>query len=225
MVLSRDENTYSAIEVEFNDATKHRTMRLTDHYGFSMAALDEAAVLFASRSNHGKTRPPPCVLLQRSCPAEPSRSLRIGNPSTVVYRPLASWAPNSDWQVQLEKGEEAVAVAVGHKFALVATSARYLRVYSHTGAPRSLLCHGGPLVALAASRGLAALVTHAGRGALSDDQAPPPWRCTHLAPTPPPQAGRSARLSPRPLPPRPLPPDPSAPSLARPLSPTARRCS
>ncbi|EOD21019.1 hypothetical protein EMIHUDRAFT_450890 [Emiliania huxleyi CCMP1516] len=135
MVLSRDENTYSAIEVEFSDATKHRTMRLTDHYGFSMAALDEAAVLVASRSNHGKTR----------------------NPSTVVYRPLASWAPNSDWQVQLEKGEEAVAVAVGHKFALVATSARYLRVYSHTGAPRSLLCHGGPLVALAASRGLAAL--------------------------------------------------------------------
>ena len=43
MVLSRDENTYSAIEVEFNDATKHRTMRLTDHYGFSMAALDDAA--------------------------------------------------------------------------------------------------------------------------------------------------------------------------------------
>ena len=61
MVLSRDENTYSAIEVEFNDATKHRTMRLTDHYGFSMAALDEAAVLFASRSNHGKTRPPSCT--------------------------------------------------------------------------------------------------------------------------------------------------------------------
>ena len=32
-----------------------------------------------------------------------------------------------------------VAVAVGHKFALVATSARYLRVYSHTGAQRALL--------------------------------------------------------------------------------------
>jgi hypothetical protein len=62
-------------QVEFNDSSLHRTMRLTDHYGFSMAALDDAAVVFASRANNG-------------------------NPSTVVYRPLASWAPNSDWQVQ-----------------------------------------------------------------------------------------------------------------------------
>ena len=62
-----------------------------------LAALDDAAVMFASTSNHG-------------------------NPSTIVYRPLSSWAPNSDWQVQLDKGEEAVAIAVGHKFAAIATS-------------------------------------------------------------------------------------------------------
>ena len=102
------------------------------------AALDDAAVVFASTSNHG-------------------------NPSTVVYRPLASWAPNSEWQaprspadlpiislrisrrshadpppicaqVQFEKGEEALAIALGHKFAVVATDAQYVRVFSHTGA-------------------------------------------------------------------------------------------
>ena len=66
-------------------------MRMNDHYGFSMAALDDAAVVFGSRSNNG-------------------------NPSTVVYRPLASWAPNSEWQIQLDKGEETIAVALGFKF-------------------------------------------------------------------------------------------------------------
>eukprot|EP00965_Chrysotila_dentata_P139277 4604979-Pleurochrysis_carterae.AAC.3 len=41
-----------------------------------MAALDDAAVMFASATNHG-------------------------NPSTIVYRPLVSWAPNSDWQASI----------------------------------------------------------------------------------------------------------------------------
>ena len=143
MVLSRDEQTYSAIEVDFNNTEQHRTLRLTDRYGFTMAALDGAAVIFGSRSNNG-------------------------NPSTVVYRPLASWAPNSEWQVQFEKGEEAQAVALGHKFAAVATSLRYLRVYSHTGAQRALLCFNAPLVAMAASQGLLALVQHDGRASGAD---------------------------------------------------------
>ena len=61
-------------QVDFNDTEKHRTMRLTDRFGFTMAALDDNAVVFACRANNG-------------------------HPSTVVYRPLASWAPNSEWQV------------------------------------------------------------------------------------------------------------------------------
>ena len=146
MVLSRDETVFSAIEVEFNSTDKHRTIRLTDHYGFSMAALDDGAVMFASRSNHG-------------------------NPSTIVYRPLASWAPNSEWQVQLDAGEEALAIALGHKFAAIATSKRYLRILSHTGAQRALMCIPGALVALAASAGMCALVTHAGRAAGAMDQS------------------------------------------------------
>ena len=83
-----------------------------------MAALDNAAVMFASRSNNGQ-------------------------PSTIVYRPLASWAPNSEWQVQLDKGEEAEAVALGRKFAVIATSLRHLRILSHTGCQRSMLSFAG----------------------------------------------------------------------------------
>ena len=146
MVLSRDENVFSAIEVEFNSIEKHRPIRLTDHYSFSMAALTEEAVMFASTSNNG-------------------------NPSTIVYRPLASWAPNSEWQVQLDKGEEATAVALGHKFAAIATNKRYLRILSHTGAQRALVCIPGNLVALAAHGGYLAVAMHAGRAADANDQA------------------------------------------------------
>ena len=146
MVLSRDENVFSAIEVEFNSIEKHRPIRLTDHYSFSMAALDDAAVMFASKSNNG-------------------------NPSTIVYRPLASWAPNSEWQIQLDHGEEALAIAVGHKFAAIATSKRYLRLLSHTGAQRALISVANPLVALAASGGMLAVVQHAGRAAEAQDQS------------------------------------------------------
>ena len=146
MVLSRDENVFSAIEVEFNSIERHRPIRLTDHYSFSMAALDDAAVMFASKANNG-------------------------NPSTIVYRPLASWAPNSEWQIQLDAGEEALAIAVGHKFAAIATSKRYLRLMSHTGAQRALISVANPLVALAASGGMLAVVQHAGRAADPQDQS------------------------------------------------------
>ena len=146
LVISRDENVFSAIEVEFNSTDKHRTIRLTDHYGFTMAALDHLAVMFASRSNNG-------------------------NASTIVYRPLSSWAPNSEWQLQLDTGEEALAIAIGHKFAAIATSKRYLRILSHTGAQRALVCTASNLVALAASGGTLAVVHHAGRATTADDQA------------------------------------------------------
>ena len=103
-----------------------------------MAALDDAAVMFASKSNHG-------------------------NPSTVVYRPLASWAPNSDWQVQLDKGEETVAIAVEHKFACIATSsATCASTRTRARSAPHLLPHD--LVALAASGGMLAY-RHAGRAA------------------------------------------------------------
>ena len=55
-------------------------------------------------------------------------------PSTVMYRPFDSWAANSDWQVSLPTGEEAVAVTAGHSFGAVATSQRMLRIFSPAGA-------------------------------------------------------------------------------------------
>ena len=62
-------------------------------------------------------------------------------------------------------------LASGHKFAAIATSKRYLRILSHTGAQRALICTANPLVSLAASGGQLAVVEHAGRAAGSADQS------------------------------------------------------
>lgn len=60
-------------------------------------------------------------------------------PSTVMYRPFDSWAANSDWQVSLPTGDEALAVTAGQSFSAVATSQHMLRVFSPAGASLPLL--------------------------------------------------------------------------------------
>lgn len=63
-------------------------------------------------------------------------------PSTVMYRLFDSWAANSDWQVSLPPGDEALAVTAGHSFSALATSQHTLRVFSPAGAglPLSARC-------------------------------------------------------------------------------------
>ena len=58
-------------------------------------------------------------------------------PSTIMYRPFDSWAANSDWQVSLPPGEEAVAVTAGNSFSALATSQHLLRLFSPAGAPEA----------------------------------------------------------------------------------------
>lgn len=60
-------------------------------------------------------------------------------PSTIMYRPFDSWAANSDWQVSLPPGEEAVALTAGHSFSALATSQHTLRLFSPAGASLFLL--------------------------------------------------------------------------------------
>ena len=60
-------------------------------------------------------------------------------PSTVMYRPFDSWAANSDWQVSLPPGDEALALTAGQSFSALATSQHTLRVFSPAGALLPLL--------------------------------------------------------------------------------------
>lgn len=49
---SREEEATSAIDIEFHNAAKHRPIRLVDHFGFTMGAMNEFIVALAAPSHH-----------------------------------------------------------------------------------------------------------------------------------------------------------------------------
>lgn len=52
--MSRDEGTYSAVEIEFADALTHNKLNITDHHNFTMASLCDSGAVFACKSSNGK---------------------------------------------------------------------------------------------------------------------------------------------------------------------------
>lgn len=48
IMTSREDETACSIEVEFHDAQAHRPVRMLDHFGYTMAALSEHAIVLAS---------------------------------------------------------------------------------------------------------------------------------------------------------------------------------
>lgn len=89
-------------------------------------------------------------------------------PSTILYRPFAPWASNSDWMMQLPRPEQAICVAAGAHFCAVATDAGWLRLWSEGGAQLHVSSLPGPVVAMAANDALLAVVTAAAVQSTSD---------------------------------------------------------
>jgi hypothetical protein len=73
-IVSRAESAFSSIEIEFADTSKHRSIRITDQYNFTRAALGDTAAVFACRSSAGTG----------------TETL----PSVIFYRPFRSWTNN-----------------------------------------------------------------------------------------------------------------------------------
>ncbi|XWS51274.1 hypothetical protein CRYUN_Cryun12cG0162600 [Craigia yunnanensis] len=72
---------YSHIEIDFHDtSTGPRVQPMTDHYGFTMASLNENGSVFAN-----------------PCKGEK-------NMSTLMYRPFSSWANNSEFHYVMTFG-------------------------------------------------------------------------------------------------------------------------
>ncbi len=95
--MTREEETFSSVEIDFADKSSHRTVRITDRYGFTMAALCPQGVVFASPSRF-------------TAEDGSSTQAKMTTPSTVFFRPFEAWAQNSEWLAQLPEGEDAVAV-------------------------------------------------------------------------------------------------------------------
>lgn len=80
-------------------------------------------------------------------------------PSTILYRPFAPWASNSDWMMQLPRPEQARCVAAGGHFCAAATDGGWLRLWSEGGVQLHVSSLPGPVVAMAANEELLAVVT------------------------------------------------------------------
>ncbi|KAG6556808.1 hypothetical protein Mapa_001755 [Marchantia paleacea] len=85
---------------------------------------------------------------------------RDKTPSTLIYRPFASWASNSEWSMRFTPAEEVKAVAVGNGWVAAATSLDYLRIYTESGRQKYLFSLTGPVVAMTSYQQHLAVVTH-----------------------------------------------------------------
>jgi len=124
-VVARYDNNMTAIEVDFNDQSKHKNMSLSRNLKISYGALSEKALVLAS---------------------EPTEN--VG--STVMYIQFETWAPNTDWAFHLPPGETTNGLALGEKFVALATSKRYLRLFSYSGIQRHILCLNGDVCTMIA---------------------------------------------------------------------------
>ncbi len=132
-VLSFDETTHDVVEVEFADATR-RSVGIKDHFGYSMGCLTSTGVLLGTpkTKSHG---------------------------SLIYFRPFSSWSSNSDWTQFLQGEENAVVLALGKRFAAVATAPNNtLRLFSLSGIQTDVCGIAGPIVTMAAHEDQLAVV-------------------------------------------------------------------
>ncbi|XP_051117098.1 protein ENHANCER OF LHP1 1 isoform X2 [Andrographis paniculata] len=145
-ITTMEHDGYSHIEIDFHDtSTGPRVPAMTDHYGFTMASLNEVGSVFAN-----------------PCKGEKSMS-------TLMYRPFSSWANNSEWSMRFE-GEEVRAVALGSAWVAAVTSLNFLRIFTQGGLQRHILSLDGPVVTATGYKDELAVITHISPPLPSDEQ-------------------------------------------------------
>ncbi|CAN0871337.1 Protein ENHANCER OF LHP1 1 [Linum grandiflorum] len=134
------------MQIDFHDTSRGpRVPAMTDHFGFTMASLNENGSVFANPCKGDK------------------------NMSTLMYRPFSSWANNSEWSMRFE-GEEVKVVALGTSWVAAITSLNYLRIFTEGGLQKQILSLNGPAVTASGCKNQLAVVTHAADSLPSSDQ-------------------------------------------------------
>lgn len=145
-ITTMDLDSYSHIEIDFHDTGRGpRVPAMTDHFGFTMAALNENGCVFAN-----------------PCKGEKSMS-------TLMYRPFSSWANNSEWSMRFEE-EEVKVVALGTSWVAAVTSLNFLRIFSEGGLQKNVISLDGPIVTASGFKDELAVVTHISPPLTSNDQ-------------------------------------------------------
>ncbi|XP_063933665.1 WD repeat and HMG-box DNA-binding protein 1-like isoform X3 [Zophobas morio] len=114
VVVQREVDGRSLIDIEFHDVTSKRNIHFTDHYGFTMAALGENGAVFA-------------------CPGD------LDSSSCLYYKQFDSWELN-EWTNKISASDNIINVAVGSEFCAAATQKRFVHIFSLSGLLVQTLC-------------------------------------------------------------------------------------
>ncbi|XP_029056611.2 WD repeat and HMG-box DNA-binding protein 1 isoform X1 [Osmia bicornis bicornis] len=133
-----------SIEVEFHDVTIHRSMHINNYLRHTIAALSSQA-------------------LALNCPSSSDTQ------SKLVVISLQGWGSgNKEWSLNLPEDEEGQCIAAGDNFVALATSKRYLRIFTVAGTQREMIALPGPVVAMNGLKNNLVVAYHSGIGVSGD---------------------------------------------------------
>src|SRR3990167_4891338 len=139
MITSTNEDTHHSIEITLNDVSKSKPKRMTDHFGFTKAAIGESGAIFAS---------------------SPIVSSRKTIPATIYFRPFEAWTSQSEWSFQLDENENPLGVAIGSHFVAIATDLMFVRIFTLGGIQVNIFSIPGPFLCFNAIKDKLAVVYH-----------------------------------------------------------------
>ena len=82
--------------------------------------------------------------------------------STVFFRPFSNYSQKNQWLYTLPEGESALCVAVGARWAAVATTRQWVRLFTFSGLQDGILALPGPVVTMVGRGDLLAVFHHGG---------------------------------------------------------------
>ncbi|KAH6599746.1 hypothetical protein BASA50_002771 [Batrachochytrium salamandrivorans] len=134
VISSLKNDIHWTVNVEYHDKSQ-RPFHFTDHYGYSMGALNESGAVF-------------------SCEATSS------TPSTIFFRPTDNWPTKDEWTVQLTAGESVLSIALTKMGIVVATDMNFLRFFSYGGLQTSVQSLSGPTLTMVGNGANLLIVYH-----------------------------------------------------------------
>uniref|UniRef100_A0A0N4ZMN4 Mcl1_mid domain-containing protein n=1 Tax=Parastrongyloides trichosuri TaxID=131310 RepID=A0A0N4ZMN4_PARTI len=124
-IISEGNDSY--VEASFHDISVHGEFIIDNTFNnFTMGDISDKAIVLASTRDNKK------------------------NESKLFVKYFAAWDTNSrDWEVCFENTDESIVnIALSDNYIAIATSFRYVRIYSLAGVQLNIFCYNGPMVTM-----------------------------------------------------------------------------
>uniref|UniRef100_A0A0K0EKX7 Mcl1_mid domain-containing protein n=1 Tax=Strongyloides stercoralis TaxID=6248 RepID=A0A0K0EKX7_STRER len=121
------ENDESYIEASFHDISIHGEIMIDNTYNnYTMGDISNKAIILASPRHSKKA------------------------PSKLFVKHFSSWDGNSkDWEIEFENSDESIVnISLSDSYIAVATSFKFIRIYTLAGIQLNVFCYNGPLVTM-----------------------------------------------------------------------------